>query len=223
MKSVGSGGLRPDGRGYRAVAAREGCDVVVVESDAARASAGRPVWSAHSSELRPGAGSSMRGEVLARLRVVTDLAELADREFVVEAVVEDEAAKTTLVKELDRIVVDPEAIMASNTSRSRSCSWRWRPVVRVKSWGPLLQPGAGTSARRARPEPDDEPGRRRPCAVLRGRPARQGADPLSGPRRLRRQRVAHRVQPVGDSDARVRICDGRGHRSWPLVLGAAHP
>jgi 3-hydroxyacyl-CoA dehydrogenase len=48
-------------------------------------------------------------------RVVTDLAELADRTFVIEAVVEDLAAKSALVKEL-RERLDASAILATTTS-----------------------------------------------------------------------------------------------------------
>ncbi len=54
--------------------------------------------------------------MLARLRVVTELEELADRELVVEAIAEDEAAKTAVFARLDEIVQSPDAILASNTS-----------------------------------------------------------------------------------------------------------
>src|SRR5690606_26589173 len=54
--------------------------------------------------------------VLDRIRVVTDLGELADRQLVVEAIVEDEDAKTELFRTLDKVVEDPDAILASNTS-----------------------------------------------------------------------------------------------------------
>jgi 3-hydroxybutyryl-CoA dehydrogenase len=116
MKNVGVVGCGLMGAGIAEVAARAGCDVVVVESDAARASAGRTRLERSLERAQARGRIEDAGEVLARLRVVTDLAELADRELVVEAVVEDEAAKTSLFKELDRIVVDPEAILASNTS-----------------------------------------------------------------------------------------------------------
>jgi 3-hydroxybutyryl-CoA dehydrogenase len=54
--------------------------------------------------------------VLAHLQVVTGLEALADRDLVVEAIVEDEAAKTDLFRRLDEIVASPTAIFASNTS-----------------------------------------------------------------------------------------------------------
>jgi 3-hydroxybutyryl-CoA dehydrogenase len=56
------------------------------------------------------------GEVLDRIRVVTSLEALADRELVVEAIAEDEDAKTTLFRRLDEVVDSPDAILASNTS-----------------------------------------------------------------------------------------------------------
>jgi 3-hydroxybutyryl-CoA dehydrogenase len=53
---------------------------------------------------------------LARIRVETSLEALADRDLVVEAIVEDEAAKTELFATLDKVVQSPDAILASNTS-----------------------------------------------------------------------------------------------------------
>ena len=48
--------------------------------------------------------------------VTTDLAALADRDLVVEAVVEEEATKVEVFRALDAVVEDPAAILASNTS-----------------------------------------------------------------------------------------------------------
>lgn len=41
---------------------------------------------------------------------------LADRDFIVEAIIENEAAKVELFAKLDGIVTSPDAIFASNTS-----------------------------------------------------------------------------------------------------------
>lgn len=120
MKNVGvvGGGLM--GSGIAEVSARAGQDVVVVESsdEAAKAALGRLERSLQRAEakgkLRPSEGSA--SEVLARIRVVTDLDALADREVVVEAIVEDEAAKVSLFRSLDQVVEAPDAILASNTS-----------------------------------------------------------------------------------------------------------
>jgi 3-hydroxybutyryl-CoA dehydrogenase len=53
---------------------------------------------------------------LGRLRLTTDLSMLADRDFIIEAIAEDEDLKVDLFSAIDKIVDDPEAILASNTS-----------------------------------------------------------------------------------------------------------
>jgi 3-hydroxybutyryl-CoA dehydrogenase len=116
VRSVGvvGGGLM--GSGIAEVSARAGQDVVVVESgeDAARAARARLETSLQRAAAK-GMVDSV-DEVLARIRVVTDLEALADRDIVVEAIVEDEAAKTALFKQLDDVLRAPDAILASNTS-----------------------------------------------------------------------------------------------------------
>ena len=115
---VVGGGLM--GSGIAEVSARAGQDVVVVESGtaAAEAALGRLEKSLQRAEakgkLTTAEGSA--ADVLARIRVVTDLGAVADREVVVEAIVEDEAAKVALFRALDSVVTAPEAILASNTS-----------------------------------------------------------------------------------------------------------
>jgi 3-hydroxybutyryl-CoA dehydrogenase len=104
------------GAGIAEVCARAGRDVVVVESseDAAKAGIARLEFSLHRAEERGKIHSAE--DVLDRIRVVTDLTELADRELVVEAIAEDEEAKTSLFRRLDEIVTSTDAILASNTS-----------------------------------------------------------------------------------------------------------
>ena len=120
MKSIGviGGGLM--GSGIAEVGARSGHDVIVVESsdDAAKAALGRLEKSLQRAEAKGKltAAEGSAADVLGRIRVETDLASLADREVVVEAIVEDESAKVELFKRLDAIVEAPEAILASNTS-----------------------------------------------------------------------------------------------------------
>ncbi|MXG91223.1 3-hydroxybutyryl-CoA dehydrogenase [Nocardioides flavescens] len=112
--AVIGGGLM--GAGIAEVAARAGLDTVVVESseDAAKNAAQRLERSLHRAAERGKIASA--DEVLDRIRVTTDLEQVADRQLVVEAIVEDESAKTALFRRLDEIVQDPEAILASNTS-----------------------------------------------------------------------------------------------------------
>ena len=84
------------GSGIAEVCARAGLDVVVREVDAGAAEAGlaraddvaRP-----GRALRQADRGRPRRRRSARIRVTTDLDELADRQLVVEAVVEDEAAE----------------------------------------------------------------------------------------------------------------------------------
>jgi 3-hydroxybutyryl-CoA dehydrogenase len=98
------------------VCARAHRDVVVVGANAAAAEKGsvRLERSLRRAEERGKLDSA--DDVLARVRVETDLGVLADRELVVEAIVEDESAKTELFRRLDEIVTSSEAILASNTS-----------------------------------------------------------------------------------------------------------
>ena len=56
-----------------------------------------------------------RDAAVARLRLTTDVADLSDCDVVVEAVVEELAAKRELFAELDRIC-RPDAVLATNTS-----------------------------------------------------------------------------------------------------------
>jgi 3-hydroxybutyryl-CoA dehydrogenase len=116
MKNVGVVGCGLMGAGIAEVSARAGLDVVVAESSDAAAKAGvaRLEKSLQRAEAKGKLDSA--ADVLDRIQVVTDLDALADREVVVEAIVEDEAAKVALFRELDRIVTAPDAILASNTS-----------------------------------------------------------------------------------------------------------
>ena len=56
------------------------------------------------------------GEALARISYTTDLKDMADRQLVVEAVVEAEEEKLAVFSDLDKVVVDDSAVLASNTS-----------------------------------------------------------------------------------------------------------
>lgn len=116
MKNVAivGGGLM--GSGIAEVSARAGHDVIIVEStdDTAKAALGRLKKSLERAEAKQKIASA--ADVLARIRVETDLGALADREVVVEAIVEDEAAKVELFRRLDEIVEPSDAILASNTS-----------------------------------------------------------------------------------------------------------
>lgn len=116
LQKIGVVGCGLMGAGIAEVCARAGSDVVVVESNQERADAGRGRLEKSLRRAQERGRIESADEVLGRIRVVTELTELADREMVVEAIVEDEAAKVELFKQLDEIVSSPEAILASNTS-----------------------------------------------------------------------------------------------------------
>ena len=106
------------GSGIAEVCARAGLDVIVREVDAAACERGRDrIVGSLDRGVRNGKISEAdRDAAVSRLHVTSDFADLADRQLVVEAVIEDESLKTSVFRELDRHVVDQSAILASNTS-----------------------------------------------------------------------------------------------------------
>lgn len=111
---VVGGGLM--GSGIAEVCARADKDVIVVESStgAVEAARKRITGSLERAESRGKIDSA--AVVLDRIRFTDDLTELADRQLVVEAIIEDEAVKVDLFRRLDEIVTADDAILASNTS-----------------------------------------------------------------------------------------------------------
>ena len=111
---VGSGIM---GAGIAEVAARSGCDVVVREVTAELAEAGRAriAASLDRAVTRGRLAAADRDATLGRIRTTTSLDDLADRDLVIEAIVEDEPTKTALYRELSGLV-RPDCVLASNTS-----------------------------------------------------------------------------------------------------------
>jgi 3-hydroxybutyryl-CoA dehydrogenase len=106
------------GAGIAEVCARAGVDVVVFEATEALVNAGRDRI---VKSLDRGVGSGRltadrRDHAVERLSFTTDLAQLSDRQLVIEAVIEDEAVKARIFSGLDSIIDDPGAVLASNTS-----------------------------------------------------------------------------------------------------------
>ncbi len=112
---VGAGQM---GSGIAEVAAKAGADVVVFEPTEALLDGGRKrlTGSLERAASKGKLTESDRDAALARLTFTTDLADMADRQLVIEAVVEDETVKAKIFGELDRIITDPDAVLASNTS-----------------------------------------------------------------------------------------------------------
>lgn len=115
---VGVVGCGLMGSGIAEVCARAGLDVTVreVTPEAAEAGRARIVKSLDRGLSSGKLTEDERDAAVAHLTVTTDLADLADRQLVIEAVVEDEALKTEVFRTLDRVVTDDAAILASNTS-----------------------------------------------------------------------------------------------------------
>lgn len=113
---VVGGGLM--GAGIAEVCARAGLDTTVCEADAvaARAARDRMAASLERAVRRGGLADSAVREALARTVFTGNLDDLADRQLVIEAVVENPEAKTEVFAALDKIVGDPSAVLATNTS-----------------------------------------------------------------------------------------------------------
>ena len=118
IQRVGVIGAGIMGSGIAEVCARAHVDVLVYEQTRELAAAGR---SRILRSLDRGVSSGKitereREQAAWRLRFTSDLGDFADRQLVVEAVVEDEKIKSEIFAELDGVVTDPDAVLASNTS-----------------------------------------------------------------------------------------------------------
>ena len=118
INRVGVVGCGLMGSGIAEVAARAELDVVVVEASDARVAEGRKrIEKSLARAVR--SGKLSRDEEAAaqsRMTLTTDYALLADRQLVVEAVIESEPAKASVFQRLDQVVEDPYAVLATNTS-----------------------------------------------------------------------------------------------------------
>jgi 3-hydroxybutyryl-CoA dehydrogenase len=117
IRKIGVVGCGLMGSGIAQVAAMAGYDTVVLEVsqellDKGRASIDRSLAKfVEKGEL----SAEQKAQVVARLRPTLKLQDLADRDLVIEAVVENLELKRELFADLDRIV-KAEALLASNTS-----------------------------------------------------------------------------------------------------------
>ncbi|MFJ9134892.1 3-hydroxybutyryl-CoA dehydrogenase [Streptomyces sp. NBC_01281] len=118
IQRVGVVGGGQMGAGIAEVCARAGLDTIACEADATAAHAARDRVAA-SLDRAVGRGkleADAAREALGRLTFTGRLDDLADRQLVVEAVIENADAKTEVFAALDKIVEDPDAILATNTS-----------------------------------------------------------------------------------------------------------
>ena len=118
IERVGVIGAGQMGGGIAEVCARAGVDVTVFETTEALVTAGRNRI-VRSLERGVSAGNITERErdgAVANLRFTTAMSDLADRQLVIEAVIEDERIKAGIFSQLDEIITDPDAVLASNTS-----------------------------------------------------------------------------------------------------------
>jgi 3-hydroxybutyryl-CoA dehydrogenase len=118
IERVGVVGCGLMGSGIAEVCARAGLDVVVLEMDNLSLDGGRKrIEASVARAVKVGKLSEVDARsALAGIDYSTDAHALADRQLVVEAVVEAEAEKLEVFEMLDKVVEWPEAVLASNTS-----------------------------------------------------------------------------------------------------------
>jgi 3-hydroxybutyryl-CoA dehydrogenase len=118
IERVGVIGAGQMGAGIAEVSARAGVDVIVYEPTDALTTAGKARIT-KSLERGVSVGKITERErtaALAKLKFSTSLADLSDRQLVIEAVIEDDSVKGRIFAELDTLITDPDAVLASNTS-----------------------------------------------------------------------------------------------------------
>lgn len=118
IQRVGVVGAGQMGSGIAEVSVRAGVHVTVFETTEALITAGRNRI-VKSLERGVSAGKVTereRDRALSNLTFTTDMKDLADRQLVIEAIIEDDSIKAQVFAELDRVITDPDAVLASNTS-----------------------------------------------------------------------------------------------------------
>jgi len=118
LERIGVVGAGLMGSGIAEACAREELDVVVSEvSDDVIAMGRSRIERSLGKAVERGKLDAMdRDAAIARIRFTTDLADMSDRQIVVEAATEHEPTKLGIFSALDDIVEARDAILASNTS-----------------------------------------------------------------------------------------------------------
>ena len=118
IQRVGVVGAGQMGSGIAEVCAKAGLDVKVAETtgEALELGRARVANSLGRAAERGKLTEEERDSALARLTFTTDLGDFADRDLVIEAVVENEQVKLDIFHVLDQVVTREDAILASNTS-----------------------------------------------------------------------------------------------------------
>lgn len=118
IERVGVIGAGQMGAGIAEVCAKAGADVIVFEPTEELVEAGRARITA-SLERAKAKGKLAADDfevAQGNLSYTTSLADLGDRQLTIEAIVENLEVKSRVFAELDAIITDPDAVLASNTS-----------------------------------------------------------------------------------------------------------
>ncbi|MCF8130315.1 MAG: 3-hydroxyacyl-CoA dehydrogenase family protein [Deltaproteobacteria bacterium] len=117
IKKVGVIGAGAMGNGIAQMAAQIGCDVVLRDIKDEFVERGmKNIDRFLSKSVEKGKlEASQKDGILGRIKGTTEMADLKDVDFVIEAVIEDLDLKKSVFKELDEICA-PHVILASNTS-----------------------------------------------------------------------------------------------------------
>ena len=118
IERVGVVGAGQMGAGIAEVSLKAGADVRIYEPTEELVAAGRDriTKSLERGVSKGKLTEADRDAALAKLSSTTNLKDLADRDLVIEAIVENEAVKAKVFAQLDEIITDPDAVLASNTS-----------------------------------------------------------------------------------------------------------
>jgi 3-hydroxybutyryl-CoA dehydrogenase len=117
IKKIGVIGAGTMGNGIAQVAAQIGCDVIMRDVEDAFVERGmKSIDRFLSKGVEKGKlDAADKDTILGRIKGTTDMAQMKDADFVIEAVIENLDLKKRVFKELDELC-RPEVILASNTS-----------------------------------------------------------------------------------------------------------
>jgi len=117
IQKIGVVGAGAMGNGIAQIAAQIGCDVVMRDIEMRFVEGGmKNIDRFLSKSVEKGKiDANEKGAVISRIKGTTDMNDLKDVDFVVEAVIEDLDLKKSVFKELDELC-KPDVILASNTS-----------------------------------------------------------------------------------------------------------
>ncbi|MBZ4016058.1 3-hydroxybutyryl-CoA dehydrogenase [Streptomyces purpurogeneiscleroticus] len=118
IQRVGIVGCGLMGSGIAQLCAGAGLDVrIAVRTPTAIPARRRELCAAFDRAVRKRhMTGAARDRALERIDFTTELTDLADRQLVIESITEQKSAKAELFAALDKILQDPEAVLASNTS-----------------------------------------------------------------------------------------------------------